>query len=199
MDFNKDINLFKLTEMVLARFREQSGLELSGYEFRFDFSRDWNCPIPRINLHLYVFGQEHAHTYFDEKYDSAAKVVELLFVHLRDDVGVTDLKECLTNAKMHQLEHSYKGLIQQIENLSKDRLEPKGHKKLITYVDEKFPYGETYENGFPKYQFMVLNNEHITLRFELDFQHNFDLEKVIIQKTEDEIKKQLGDNLTITI
>lgn len=40
MTFNKSLNLFELTEKVTERFRIESGLTLSGYEFEFKFKRD---------------------------------------------------------------------------------------------------------------------------------------------------------------
>jgi len=76
--FDKEINLFELTEKVVERFRSESRLQLTGYEFEFKIRRDWNCPINRINIEFYLFGEEYTHTCFDENYDTVDKVIALL-------------------------------------------------------------------------------------------------------------------------
>ena len=56
MEFYNEINLFELTEKVVNRFRSESKLEITGYEFEFKFRRDWNCPINRIIFNFLIFG-----------------------------------------------------------------------------------------------------------------------------------------------
>jgi hypothetical protein len=192
MKFDKEINLFELTEKVVDRFRSESGLKLTGYEFEFKFKRDWNCPINRININFFIFGEDYAHTQFDEKYSTVDKVIELLFVHLRDDAGIEDLKEGLIMAKRHSIESRTEELTKQIELVSKELLESNGLNPVIVNVDEKYPYDSFYDNGFPVVQYQVYNLEgSIKLYYDLDFNLRGFRENEIIDIVENEIKKHL--------
>jgi len=192
MKFYKEINLFELTEKVVDKFRSESGLKLTGHEFEFKFKRDWNCPINRININFFIFGEDYAHTVFDEKYNSVDKVIELLFVHLRDDAGIENLKEGLIMAKRHSIESRTEELTKQIKLMSKQLLESNGLNPLIVNVDEKYPYDSFYDNGFPVVQFQVYNLEDsIKLYYDLDFNLRGFRENEISEKVENEIKKHL--------
>ena len=157
MRFDADINLFDFTEQVLDRFRNESGLELSGYEFEFKVRRDWKYPNNRIHIDFLIFGEEFAHTRFDEQYDTVEKVVELLFVHLRDDAGIHDLREGLIMAKRISLETRTEELSQRLESLSDELLASQGLAPLIIQVDERHPYTSQDEHGFPIFQYQVFN------------------------------------------
>ena len=157
MEFRKKIDLFKLTEIVVKRFRRESGLKLDGYEFKFEYKRDWNCPINRINFNLLIFGGDYTHSRFDEKYDTEEKVAELFFVHLRDDAGVQNLKDCLISAKRFSMERRTQALSKKIKALSDAHFGQSKVNSLTTMVDEKHPYDLTYENGFPIMQYQVYN------------------------------------------
>lgn len=192
MEFNKDINLFELTEKIVNRFRSESGLTLTGYEFEFKFKRDWNCPINRININFFLFGEDYAHTVFDEKYDTIDKVIDLLFVHLRDDAAIDDLKDGLIMAKRHSIESRTEGLTNRVNLMSKELLESNGLKPLIVNVDEKYPYNSFYDNGFPIVQYQVYNAEgSIKLCYDLDFNLRGFKEDEIFDTVENEIKKHL--------
>lgn len=192
MKFDKEINLFELTEKVVDKFRSESGLTLTGYEFEFKFKRDWNCPINRININFFIFGEDYAHTQFDEKYNSVDKVIELLFVHLRDDAGIEDLKDGLIMAKRHNIESRTEELTKQIKLMSKQLLESNELNPLIINVDEKYPYDSFYDNGFPVVQYQVYNLEgSIKLYYDLDFNLRGFRENEISERVEIEIKKHL--------
>lgn len=192
MDFNKDINLFELTEKIVNRFRSESGLTLTGYEFEFKFKRDWNCPINRININFFIFGEDYAHTVFDERYDTIDKVIDLLFVHLRDDAGIEDLKDGLIMAKRHSIELRTENLTNRINLISLELLESRGLKPLIVSIDEKYPYNSYYDNGFPIIQYQVYNGEgSIKLYYDLDFNLKGFREDEIFDTVENEIKKYL--------
>ena len=192
MDFNKDINLFELTEKIVNRFRSESGLTLTGYEFEFKFKRDWNCPINRININFFIFGEDYAHTVFDERYDTIDKVIDLLFVHLRDDAGIEDLKDGLIMAKRHSIELRTENLMNRINLISLELLESRGLKPLIVSIDEKYPYNSYYDNGFPIIQYQVYNGEgSIKLYYDIDFNLKGFREDEIFDTVENEIKKYL--------
>ncbi len=192
MEFNKEINLFELTEKVVNRFRAESKLGLTGYEFEFKFKRDWNCPINRININLFIFGEDYAHTVFDEKHNTLDKVIDLLFVHLRDDTGFDNLKDGLIMANRHKIESRTERLTERINLLSKELLELNGLEQVIVNVDEKYPYDSTYENGFPVIQYQVYTpNNDIKLYFDLDFNLRGFQEKLVFDTVKKEIKKHL--------
>ncbi len=192
MSFNEKINLFELTDKIVNRFREESGFKLSGYEFGFKFNRDWNCPLNRIHFNFFIFNEDYAHTVFDEKYDTVDKVIELLFCHLKDDMGISDLKDGLIMIKRNSLEERLDNLTEKIKLISKELIESNNKSPLIVGVDEKYPYTETYENGFPIFQYQISNNEkEIDINIDLDFNlQGFDEESVII-RLRNEIKEKL--------
>ncbi|MFD2562638.1 hypothetical protein [Aquimarina rubra] len=192
MKFNKEINLFELTEKVVNRFRSESQLELTGYEFEFKIKRDWNCPVNRININLFIFGEDYAQTVFDEKYNTLDKVIDLLFVHLRDDAGFDNLKDGLIMANRHKIESRTENLTERINLLSKELLELNGLKPIIVNVDEKYPFDSLYENGFPivQYQIYTPGNE-IKLYFDLDFNLRGFQENEVFEIVNKEIKKHL--------
>lgn len=189
MEFRKNIDLFKLTELVVDRFRNESGFKLTGYEFKFEFNRDWNCPINRININLLIFGENYTHASFDEKYDSEEKVVDILFVHLRDDAGVQNLKDGLISAKRYSMEKRAEKLSNKIKDLSDQHFGQSNLNKLTTMVDEKYPYGETYENGFPLMQYQVYNQSNLIRKyFDLGFYMRDFNENKLFQQIERLIK-----------
>ncbi|MFD0991639.1 hypothetical protein [Tenacibaculum geojense] len=134
MGFDKEINLFELTERVVNKFRSESELELSGYEFEFKIKRDWYCPINRININLFIFGEDYAQTVYDEKYNTLDKVIDLLFVHLRDDAGFDNLKDGLIMANRHKIEARTEKLTERIDLLSKQLLISNGLKLMWTKI-----------------------------------------------------------------
>ena len=187
MKFNEEINLFDLTEKVLERFRSETGLFLTGYEFEYKFNKDWNCPNNRIKITLSIFGEQYAHTRFDENYNSVDKVVNLLFVHLRDDGEMENLKEGLISAKRYSLESRTTKLSERIKKLSKKLLKTK---EIFTMIDEKYPYEEFYENGFPLFQYQVKTlDEKVKINVDLDFNMRGFNENVILEIVEKEMRK----------
>lgn len=188
MEFRNKIDLFRLTEIVVERFRKESGFKLSGSEFNFGYNRAWGCPINRINFNLFIFGEDHTHSRFDEKYNTEEKVAELFFVHLRDDAGTQDLKDGLISAKLHSLEVRSQGLSKKIRKVSDKHFGQSKGKSLITIVDEKHPYGLTYENGFPKMQYQVYNQDNsIREYYDLDFNMRGFNENVILQEITEKV------------
>jgi Holliday junction resolvasome RuvABC ATP-dependent DNA helicase subunit len=162
MGFDKNFNFFEFTEKILKRFRKETGFKLSGYEFQYIVKRDWNCPIDRININLLIYGEDYAHTVFDENYNSVDKVIDLLFVHLRDDAGFDDLKYGMISALINRMENYTETLTDRIKALSKKE-------NLIVDISEKYPE-ELYENGFPVMQYKVFNiKKNISLNFDFDY------------------------------
>lgn len=197
MAFNQPFNLFEFTEKVLDRFRKESGFELTGYEFEYKFSRDWNCPIPRINFDFFIFGEDYAHTCFDEQYATVDRVIEILFLHLRDDAGMDNLRDGLINAKRHDLESRLEKLTERIEALAKEKWEALGLPKIIVMVDEKYPYNQFYENGFPIYQYQVYSiGQQFERHFDLDYKlWEFD-EKAVYAEVEKGLEEFIKANLS---
>jgi hypothetical protein len=189
MSFNKSINLFEITDAVINRFREESGYLLTGYEFQFKFKRDWNCPINRININIWIYGIDIAQTVFDEKYDTEKKVVDYLFGSIRDDGEFDNLKEGLFMTKMHSLELRTEKLSKQIKRIYKESglIDKEGD--LFAMVDEKDACKYFYDNGFPVMQYQISNkSKSIKRYYDLDFNmRNFN-EKSIFEEIEHEIK-----------
>ncbi len=181
MNFNEKIDLFELTDKIVNRFRNESGLTLSGYEFYFKFKRDWNCPINRIFFNFYIFDDDYGHTVFDKKYNSVDKVIELLLCHLEESFGTDNLKNSLIMAKRYNLEFQTESLTEKIKTISKELLEANNLDPLFTDIDEKIPHC-TYENGFPIFQYQISNTTDIKINIDLDFDlRGFDEEEIINQ------------------
>ena len=188
-EFRNTIDLFKLTDIVVDRFRKESGFHLNGYEFQFTYNKDWNCPISRINFNLSIFGQDYTHSRFDEKYDTEEKIAELFFIHLRDDAGIQNLKDGLVSAKLHSMEVRTNKLSNRIKELSDKYLGQSKESSLITMVDEKYPYGSTYKNGFPLMQYQVYNQNKTVKKY-------YDLGFYLRQFNEEKVFKEISEIVT---
>lgn len=170
MGFNENINLFTLTDKLVDRFREESGFQLTGYEFELKIWRDWQCPVKRIRFALFIYGEDYAYASFDEKCDTEDKVVDSLVVNLLDDTVFANMEHCLVMTLICFYENKLEELTEKITAFSKELVEPRGYGPLIVCVDEKLAPSAYYENGIPVMQYRVCEgNLERELVFDLPY------------------------------
>lgn len=172
------IDLFELSDVILERLNASANFKLSHYDLNLKWSRDINYPSEKFNIHLILFQQEIAVTYFTVDYNSISKIVDLLFTHLLDDGGFESIEHAIHTTKRNHLESLLDKTIPEVKAL----LNEKEVSNYTIFVDEQFPYGKVDEKGLPIHELCIYSEtSNLDLKIELNNQYfgTFEKQKVM--------------------
>jgi hypothetical protein len=162
------IDLFDLTDAVLEQLNVSGKFKLTHYDFNLKFSRDLSYPSYKLDIHLILFGQETAVTYYSTNYNTIPKIVNLLFVHLLDDGGFESIEHAICSTKRNHLEKLLSKTIEEINAL----LNANELFNCSIFIDEQFPFGKVDEKGLPIHELNIYSEaNNLDLKIDLNNQY----------------------------
>ena len=159
------IDLFDLSDKILERLNDGGKYKLTHYDFDLKFSRDINFPSGKFNIYLILFKQELPVTYYTIDYNTIDKIVNLLFVHLRDDYGYDTIESIVVYSKKSYLQNNLKDTIEELYSILKlNNTEP-----VLVDIDEQYDNSRIDEKGLPIFELNIFSEAHkIDIKIELN-------------------------------
>lgn len=163
------IDLFDLSNYLLDRLNCKGKFKLTHYDFELKFRRDINYSSDKFNIYLILFHQEIAVTYYTIDYNTIDKIINLLFVHLRDDYGYETIESVIISTIQISLERKLAETIHEIHSI----LTLHQFTNCIVYIDEQLPDTKVDEKGLPIYELNIYSQENkIDIKIELNNTYN---------------------------
>jgi len=184
---NKKIELLKneIEELVISELNNQSGLILT----KGDLSLKLKTKNDYLSGDVFLYGEFYENFRVEIQREKMKEKICDSVLRIFSEFG--DLKDVIISGKRNDLENRLNGTTDRIFHLIKSRTELNNKLGQITImVDEKYPYGETYENQFPIWQYEIKDTtQKLDIAEKLDFELNTFDEFLILKKVENEINE----------
>ncbi|MES2588424.1 MAG: hypothetical protein V4622_05535 [Bacteroidota bacterium] len=186
MNRPEKIDLFDLSDKILQKLNCEGKFKLSHYDFSLKFRREIDYPSDKFNIHLILFSQELAVSYYTTEYNTIDKIIQILFVHLLDDLGFETIEDAITSTKRNNLNEIYMETINEINSI----LISNGLVNFHIMIDEQYPYRKVDEKGLPIHELNIFTEDKkMDIKIEVNNNYSgFNEKKEIIEKLKSELK-----------
>ena len=188
---NNELELMKneIEEYVISEITIQTGLILTKGDFYLKLK----------NKNDYISGDVFLYGEFYENFRAEIQREQMKEKICESVLGIFsefgDLKDVIISGKRIDLENRLNETTNKILHLIQSSPELNNKLGRITImVDEKYPYGETYENQFPIWQYEIRDTtQKLNIVEKLDFELNTFDEFQILKKVENEVNEILKE------
>jgi hypothetical protein len=149
------IDLFELSDKLLEKLNCNGKFKLTHYDLELLFRRDINYPSDKFNIYLVLFKEELAVSYYTIDYNTIDRIIDILFVHLRDDFGYETIEDLLISTKRARLMNMLEHILLEIQA----KIVEHELSNVYVNIDEQYPSLRKDEKGLPIFELQVISQD----------------------------------------
>lgn len=162
------LDLTRLSDLLLTRLNNEGKVQLSHHDMRFEFRRDSNYSGARFGIKVFVFNEEFSDSYFSPDCTTPEKIIDILFLHMRDDYGHSDVRLGLIAVKTRSLETRLYATFPRVRKFLKAIFTEEDGLHADIYVEELYPYDNVDTIGLPFFHLLIVLPDSRTFSIPLD-------------------------------